>query len=324
VTRVVVTFPLSGSERAALDEELAGLASVAELGDSGRSDLLSSADVILAQGIGRELESEDDYAALHSVRLIQLVSAGVDHVPFHRLPDGVPVASNAGAYSEPIAEHVVAMALALAKRLPAQQAAMRRGVFDQETPNRMIAGSLVGVLGFGGIGQASARLFRALGARVHAVNRSGSTDEPVDAASSLSDLAAVLAAVDVLVISIPLTRATRGLIGARELGLMQPDAILVNVARAAIIDEDALYEHLRANPAFSAGIDTWWQEPRDGSSFAPRHPFLDLPNVIGSPHNSGITAEAMASAVRQAGANIARCLRGEPVRNLVDLSDYVE
>lgn len=109
------------------------------------------------------------------------------------------------------------MALALAKRLLPNHAALGRGEFDQKTLNRAIRGSLVGVLGFGGIGQATAKLFRALGARVHAVNRSGRTEAPVDWIGTLDDLDSVLAAADVVVVSLPLTRATRGLIGRREL-----------------------------------------------------------------------------------------------------------
>src|SRR5204862_5995142 len=103
--------------------------------------------------------------ALRSVELIQLLSAGADRVPFDQLPADLPVASNAGAYSDPMAEHVLAMALALAKRLPQNHAAMERGEFDQETLSLAIRGSVVAVLGFGGIGQACAKLFKGLGAQ---------------------------------------------------------------------------------------------------------------------------------------------------------------
>jgi lactate dehydrogenase-like 2-hydroxyacid dehydrogenase len=118
------------------------------------------------------------------------------------------------------------------------------------------------LLGFGGVGQASARLFRATGAHIYAVTRSGRTGEPGDRAATLAELDEVLAEVDFLVISLPLTRTARRLIGRRELSLMKADAILVNVARAAIVDEDALYEQLLGNPTFSAGIDTWLEERR--------------------------------------------------------------
>ena len=115
----------------------------------------------------------------------------------------------------------------------------------------------------------------------------GRADETADRAGTLADLHDMLAAADIVVVTLPLTRTTRGLIGSRELGLMKPDAILVNVARGAIVDEDALFEHLKAHPDFGAGIDTWWDEPEPGQPFRPRLPFLSLPNVVGSPHNSG-------------------------------------
>ena len=295
---------------------------LSEVGEAGREEALASADAVLAWMLGAELRS-GELAQLGSAGLIQLLSAGVDRVPFDQIPDGLRVASNAGAYAEPMAEHVLALALALAKRLPQSHAALARGVFDQQTPTRSIRGSVVGILGFGGIGQASARLFQALGTRVHAINRSGRTDAKVDRIGTMEDLDALLGAADILVVSLPLTRATDGLIGRRELSLMKSDAILVNVARAAIIDEDALYEHLDRNPSFSAGIDAWWQEPRGQGAFATRQPFLKLPNVIGSPHNSAMVAGSLTEAAARATDNVVRHLRGEPVRNLVDPSDYV-
>ena len=143
----------------------------------------------------------------------------------------------------------------------------------------MLRGAVCGILGFGGIGQAVAQLMRAFGARIHAVNTSGPTSEPVDWVGTLGQLDELLAVTDVLVIAIPLTAVTRGLIGPRELGLMKPSATLVNVARGAIVDERALYRHLRANAGFSAAIDAWWDEPRGRARFRPL--FLKLPNVLG-------------------------------------------
>jgi len=323
--QAVVTFAPEAQMRDVIEESLRGVAALTYLSGAepgGREAALASADAVLAWALGAEL-GPGELAQLRSASLIQLLSAGVDRVPFDQIPSGVAVASNAGAYAEPMAEHVVALALALAKRLPQNHAALARGVFDQQTPTRSIRGSLVGILGFGGIGQASARLFQAFGARVHAINRSGRTRAAVDRIGTIEDLDELLGAADIVVVSLPLTRATDGLIGRRELALMKPDAILVNVARAAIIDEDALYEHLERNPSFSAGIDAWWQEPRGQGSFATRRPLLTLPNVIGSPHNSAMVAGSLTDAAARAAENVSRHLRGESVRNLVDRSDYV-
>jgi phosphoglycerate dehydrogenase-like enzyme len=301
---------------------VADLTYLSEVSESWNEEALASADAVLAAMLHAEVRPEE-FVHVGSTGLIQLLSAGMDRVPFDQIPDGVPLAANAGAYAGPMSEHVLALALALAKRLPQNHAALARGLFDQQTPTQPIHGSLVGILGFGGIGQASAALFQALGARVHAINRSGSTHAAVDRIGTMEELDTLLAAADILVVSVPLTRATAGLIGRRELSLMKPDAILVNVARAAIIDEDALHEHLERNPSFSAGIDVWWEEPRAQRPLTTRRPFLDLPNVLGSPHYSGIVAGPLTEPTARAANNVARHLRGEPVRNLVNRSDYV-
>ncbi|MGH8981464.1 MAG: 2-hydroxyacid dehydrogenase, partial [Acidimicrobiales bacterium] len=288
-----------------------------------RIDALGADGAVLGWMLDRELHGPSEFDQLASARLVQLLSAGVDQVPFDRIPHGVPVASNAGAYAAPMAEHVLAMTLALAKHLPDRHAEMKVGIFDQQSLNLELRGSVVCIVGFGGIGRASAALFRALGAHIHAVTRAGVAEDWVERADTLDDLDVALAAADVVVLSIPLTRVTRGLIGTRSLSRMKPDAVLVNVARGAIVDETALYEHLVAHPGFRVGIDTWWDEPRGGEQFSTAHPFFDLPNVLGSPHNSGMTASAFAHATRDAAANVARALRGEAVAHLVDRREYL-
>jgi len=119
------------------------------------------------------------------------------------------------------------MALAAAKRLILEHENLKLGQFNQFTHNRMLAGGVCGIFGFGGIGAATGRLMRGIGMRVHAINRHGQTNERVDWIGTPERLNELLEAADVLVISAPLTRATRGLIGAAELHRMKDDAILV-------------------------------------------------------------------------------------------------
>jgi len=104
---------------------------------------------------------------------------------------------------------------------------------------------------------------------------------------------------------------------------MQPDAILINVARGPVIDEQSLYLHLVQNPGFSAGIDTWWTEPLRGAKFKVNYPFFDLPNFLGSPHNSSITPGTMAHAVRLAAQNTADFLSGGRITGAVKREDHI-
>jgi phosphoglycerate dehydrogenase-like enzyme len=322
--RVLITFPVRGPQRAPFEEALRGVARVdvlADLQGEERRAALRDAEVLLTWFWGREL-SPEDREALGSVRLVQLISAGADSLPVDDVPPEATIASNVGAYAAPMAEHVLAMTLALAKRLPQNHAALARGEFNQFAFTRSLRGAACGILGFGGIGQASARLFRAFGARIHAINTTGRTDQAVEFIGTLDDLDSVLSASDVLLISLPLTRRTHGLIGRRELELMKTDASVVNVARGAILDEGALYEHLRTHPEFMAGIDAWWSEPLGQGEFRTAHPFFDLPNVLGSPHNSALVPGAIEEAARWAAENVLRYLRGEPIRGVVDRADY--
>lgn len=310
---LVVSFNLSATGRRIVAEALDGVAEVIYLPDLegvSRAEALADAGVLLARNTAKELDVAE-LPMLSGLRLLQFMSAGVDFIPLRGLPDGVPVAVNGGAYAEPMAEHALAMALAAAKRLFIEHANLARGEFNQFTPNRMLAGMTVGVLGLGGVGVATARLMRGVGLCVHAINRRAQSDEPVDWIGTLDDLDALLAAADILIISLSLTRRTVGLIGAAEFKRMKPDAILINLARGEIIDEAALFAHLKANPAFTACIDAWWVEPVRHGAFRMDHPFLDLPNVIASPHNSASAAGWREVALRRAVVNCRRALSGE-------------
>jgi glycerate dehydrogenase len=322
---VAVSYPADDEFAQINTEVLDGLARVAFL--YGRPDdevreVLGRADVLLGWHLGEELPAGALWDSPR-LRFVQLLSAGADSVDYAALPERLMLASNVGAYAQPMAEYVMAVTLALARRLPQRHAEMARGEFGMWKPVLTLDGAVCVVLGFGGIGKATANLMRAFGARIHAVNTSGRTSEPVEFAGTLAGLDQELATADVLVIALPHTRATRGLIGARELALMKPAAIMVNVGRAAIVDERALYEHLRDHPEFCAGLDAWWQEPGPGAKFSTGYPFFDLPNLIGSPHNSGVTDGALQVGAVKAAENVRRFLRGETVIGRVRREDYL-
>ncbi len=320
---LVVSFNLNAADRALVADAVGGAGEIIHLADcdeAGRAAALSRADVLFAANTARELRP-GEAGLLAGARLIQFMPAGIDFIPIGDLPPGVQVATNAGAYAEPMAEHAVAMALAAAKRLIVEHGELARGTFNQQVPNRMLAGGVCGIFGYGAIGRATARLLRAFGMRIHAINRGGGSEDGVEWMGTPDQLDTLLGASDVLVISAPLTRATERLIGAAQLAAMKSGTILINLARGEIIEEAALYAHLQANPGFTACIDAWWIEPVRHGRFAMDYPFMTLANVIGSPHNSASVPSTRPTGLRRAAENCSRALRGEMPLNLLGAGD---
>jgi phosphoglycerate dehydrogenase-like enzyme len=284
---LVVAFELSEKRKAIVADALAGASAVVyltELDEVARAEALRHTGVLLTFNTSKELRSGE----------AELLAG---------------------------ARHALAMALAAAKRLIAEHENLKLGQFNQFTRTRMLAGGVCGIFGFGGIGAATARLMHCIGMRVHAINRHGRTDERVDWIGTPERLNELLEAADVLLISAPLTRATYGLIGAAELRRMKDDAILVNVARGEIVQERPLYDHLVRHPRFTACIDAWWIEPVRHGEFRIDQPFLDLPNVIASPHNSAQGEGAYDISLRRAVENCRRALTGEAPLHVIGLDE---
>ncbi len=321
---VLISYEPKSDEREAFLAVLgdhADVAFLAEIPSAMREKAIRGAEVVISWSPAKEFQAAE-YGQMGDVRLMQLLTAGADHVPFDLLPSLPVIASNVGAYAEPMAEHVLAMALALTKRLLINHAKLQAGVFDQATTNRMLKGLVCGILGYGGIGRAVASVMRPLGVRIHAVNTSGETPDPVDFIGTLDDLEQVLRTADIVVVALPLTRHSRGLLDERRLSWMKPDAILINVARGAIVDEEALYRRLKDNPAFMAAIDTWWVEPASHGEFRVNYPFFSLPNFLGSPHNSPVVPGTLLGAIRVACDNVLRFLRGQSIVGILSREDY--
>jgi glycerate dehydrogenase len=322
--KILVTFRADQEFRRAVLDVLAPSGNVVFLSDvreEERSSEIAAADVLISWHPGLELKTSE-LVAISSVKLLQLLSAGVDHMPFSEIPPTITIASNAGAYAEQMAEHAVAMILAVYKNLLDRHNKLVKGIFDQKNVNRRLDGSRCAILGFGGIGKASARRLRCFGVKILAINTSGKTDEPVEFAGTLNDLEYVLRLADIVLVSLPLTKSTRDLIGKRELDWMKSDVTIVNVARGDIINEAALYEKLKTHSTFNAAIDAWWVEPTGKEKFRTHYPFLKLPNLLGSPHNSGIVQDAMIAAAVYAAQNVKRFLSNERISGVVNRSDY--
>jgi phosphoglycerate dehydrogenase-like enzyme len=289
-------------------------------------DLLPSVDILLVFSWPRFL-TPDNIAKMNKLRFIQSILAGVNHVPFAQLDNRVVVSSNAGAYSDEVAEYAWALFLSAAKRVVDFHNAVKSG---QWTLRRTLGGREVtilerknlGILGYGGIGSTVSRIGRGFGMKVQAFSRTPIQEKGVASFQGEKGLLRVLAESDAVIICLPLTNSTNKIISASHLAAMKKDGILVNIARGELVDESALYNHLKSNPDFRYATDVWWyQEGRE--SLKTSHPFFDLPNFIGTPHVSGPSGLATGKPVKVAIENVVRFLRGLKPKNLVNRSEYL-
>jgi phosphoglycerate dehydrogenase-like enzyme len=323
---VAVTFSPLEEEREALKRLLGPGVCIVYLKDCdevARRESLGKAEVLFCNNFSISEISAEEVSCLKELKFIQTLFAGVDKTPFENLPQGVKMASNAGAFAGPVSEHAMALALTCAKRIFPKSDLMRGGRFDRTPTNRQLSEGLCAIIGFGGIGKALAPKMRALGMEIHAVNRSGGNEDGADRFWSLSEIDALLPLADLTFLSIPLTLQTRGLINRRRLEIMKKDAILVNVARAPIIVRVDLLEHLKANPQFFFGGDVWWREPEGDEALISNDPLFELPNVVPTPHNADRVQGADLVATENASENIRRYLDGQPPQCIVNPRDYM-
>lgn len=323
MARVLFIAPMDAERREVLDRTGRGAFEAEILEDLSpeiRDRAWASADVVVCMGFGSEFPA-DIRTKAPNLRLVQPLVAGVDHLPFDRLPPSTIICSNAGAYSTSVAEHAMALLLSAAKDIPARTDEIRRGVFEQTVMNTALAGSTVLILGMGGIGTEVADRCKAFGMRVVGVGRL-SARKPGGDGRTLDDLPQLLPTADAVVIALPLTLATEGLVDRRFLSAMKDDAILVNIARGRHIVEDDLYEHLKAHPRFRAALDVWWTYPEGGRGRPFHRPFHELPNVIMTPHIANAIPVQRRKAMEAAVENVLRFVRGEVPRNVVDRSEY--
>lgn len=257
--------------------------------------------------------------ALRQARALKLIcisatgTNNVDLVAARAL--GITVCNVRSYATASVVEHVFALMLALTRRLPAYAATVTEGAWQRserfallDFPIAELHGKTLGIVGYGELGRAVARVAEAFGMRVLVAARAHAASGP-----GRLPLHALLPQVDVLSLHVPLTAETTDLIGAAELALMKPGALLINTARGGIVNEPALVEALRAGRLGGAGVDVLTVEPPRGG-----HILLEanIPNLIVTPHIAWASGEARQRLVREVAANIAAFLQGTP-RNVV-------
>jgi phosphoglycerate dehydrogenase-like enzyme len=259
----------------------------------------------------------------HNLQLYHAPAAGVDAIDAARLPPAAKLC-NCFGHEHAIAEYV--MAALLMRHVPLARAdeRLRAGHWDYWAgrPNALrteLGDQTIGLLGFGHIGQAIAARAKAFGMRISAANRSAiATNALVDERFGLDQLSAFMGSADAIVVSLPLTDTTRGIVGQQELAAMRDGAAIINVGRGPVIDEPALYDAL-ATRRISAVIDTWYTYPSASvpTTQPSRLPFQTLPNVVMTPHMSGWTAGTVRRRQQTMADNINRLMRGETLSNVL-------
>jgi phosphoglycerate dehydrogenase-like enzyme len=249
-----------------------------------------------------------------NLRWIQLTSAGADRLLNSGfIEGGIVVTTVSGLHATPIGEFIVGAMLAWAKGLNRTMRAQVKHEWTRFAPTELF-GKTVGIVGWGHIGAEAGRLAKAFGCRVLATRRTASErPDIVDELVPLSDLHGMLAQCDYVVLSMPLTKESRGMIGEAELRAMKPSACLINIARGPVTVEADLIRALREGWIGGAALDVFDQEP-----LPPDHPFWDMENVMLTPHISGGTGIYNQRAVAIFAANLRRYLEGAALENVVD------
>lgn len=269
-------------------------------------------------------------AAGRRLKLVQVPGAGLDRIDQSALPIGTWLA-NAYGHEIGIAEYVIGAMLTLTRSFAHLDAHLRQGHWESQwavstpppAPWPELAGKTLGILGYGRIGQHVAQRAQAFDMAVWAIRRDITRSDTHGLAflGGPGTLDEVLRRADYLAITLSLTKATRGLLGERELRLMKPTAMLINVARAEIIDEAALYQALVQRTIAGAALDVWYQYPTGpGPTLPARQAFQELPNVLMTPHVSGWTEGMLEARAQLIAQNIHRVARGEPPVNLIPAS----
>ena len=315
-----------GENAASFSEGFAGL-----VGQGAQVDLLPD---VLASEADRQCYAQADAiigvkfdASLpmpKNLKLFHVPGAGYDAVDLALLPASASVC-NCFGHEQAIAEYVMSAILARHIPLVDADARLRQGDWKYwaGAPDRVhdeMAGKTIGLLGFGHIGKAIAARAKAFEMRVHVANRSAvPVSGVVDRAFRLDDLAEFWGSADYIVVSVPLTPETTGIVGTQAFAAMRRDAVVLNVGRGPTIDEAALYDALKQNRIGGAIIDTWYAYPGPGKAnpYPSALPFQDLPNIVMTPHMSGWTHGTIRRRQRTIANNIINRSTGAACVNVV-------
>lgn len=276
------------------------------------------AEVIIFSSLTGSLPFTEVWNRAKHVRWVHSLSAGVEKMLTPEVAASpVPITNARGVFKRPLAEFVVLGMLYFCKEVRRLIESQRAHHWDDFLVD-WLPGKIMGIAGFGAIGRECAALAKPLGVKIYAVRRRPelSSDDPlVDRVFPPSELKEMLRDSDFVVAAAPLTPATMHMIGAEEFAVMKPTAVVMNVGRGPVVDEEALIQALRDKQVRGAALDVFEHEP-----LAPDHPFWDMENVLISPHNTDRTRDPdwLDLSMQCFVDNFRRYVVGEPLENVVD------
>ena len=304
-----VTLGVVGKMQEAFARELAQRFPRLELAPASADDL----DALLVW----QQQVDDTVAAIGAhprLRWVHLRWAGVPAAVVAALDGSETVLTNgSGAHGLAVAEYVVGVVLQHHKGFLTMHAAQARKEWLVDFKLRELRASLVGIVGLGDLGGSIARVLRGFGVRLRGLRRSAGACSEVDELFQTARLADFVAGLDVLIVAAPLTTETRGLIGSAELARLKPGALLVNVGRAAVVDQAAMVEALRSGQLGGAALDVFEEEP-----LAPDSQLWTTPGVFISPHCCDATPQSQERGLGILLDNVERFLAGKELENVVD------
>jgi phosphoglycerate dehydrogenase-like enzyme len=266
-------------------------------------------------------------ASASRLKLLQFPGAGY----MHRSPDELPAGclyTNVYEHEIPVAEYVFLALLTLGTGIAQSAAAFRHAEWLGNgrvggVPHRELFGGTLGLIGFGHIGREVARRAHAFGVKTQAIRSTPGTapydEEHARILGGPETLPKLLTTSDFVVVACPLNSQTQSMLTGAKLRMLKPDAILVNVARAEIIEEAALFEALNNRWFAAAALDVWYQYPADATERLPgsQYPFQELPNVLATPHSAAWTSPMIARRARKMAANLDHLVNGEALERVV-------
>lgn len=279
--------------------------------------LLADADVLAVRRPFPFFVDKEFIQQLSRLQVVHKSGSGVDGFDLQALNEnGILLANNHGVNAGCVAEHALLLTLLCLRNSFPYLRRMREGNWQQEPPAggvQQLEGKRVGIIGMGAVGRQVAKRVAAFDAQILAYQRTPQPTPEVHAEVQWVGLEQLLSESDVVVLCVPLTEQTRGLIAAQELGRMKKGAILVNVARGPVVDEAALYTALTTGQLRAAGLDVFAEEPTPSDN-----PLLALENVLATPHIAGRSMEMEQNQVEATMKDLERILTGQRPRNVVN------